>query len=88
MGFPSTNDGPVDRPVTPPDLSIARAASLKPLHEIGAELGMGTHLLEPYGDSVAKIKLKAAEELADRPAAKYVLVSAITPTPLGEARPR
>jgi formate--tetrahydrofolate ligase len=70
----------------PSDLEIAREAKLKPLDEIAAGMGIGTHLLEPYGDAVAKIKLDAIEELADRPKAKYVLISAITPTPLGEGK--
>jgi formate--tetrahydrofolate ligase len=70
----------------PSDLEIAREAKLKPLHELAAGIGIGPHLLEPYGDAVAKIKLEAIEELADRPKAKYVLISAITPTPLGEGK--
>ena len=70
----------------PSDLAIAREASLKPLDEVGAAIGLGPHLLEPYGEHVAKIKLDAIDELADRPLAKYVLVSAITPTPLGEGK--
>ena len=70
----------------PTDLEIARKARLEPLEEIAASLGIGGHLLEPYGESVAKIKLEAVEELAERPKAKYVLVSAITPTPLGEGK--
>jgi formate--tetrahydrofolate ligase len=56
------------------------------LSEIADGMGIGEHLLEPYGDSVAKIKLEAIEELEDRPLAKYVVVSAITPTPLGEGK--
>src|ERR687894_2624731 len=68
------------------DLQIAREARLKPLEEIAGEMSIGPHLLEPYGDAVAKIKLEAIEELKDRPRAKYVLVSAITPTPLGEGK--
>ena len=70
----------------PSDLEIARQAKLKPLSEIADGMGIGEHLLEPYGDSVAKIKLEAIEELEDRPLAKYVVVSAITPTPLGEGK--
>src|SRR5215472_13519960 len=70
----------------PSDLDIARAASLKPLDDIAHELGIGEHLLEPYGESVVKIKLAAIDELADRPKAKYVVVTAITPTPLGEGK--
>ncbi len=70
----------------PSDLEIARAAALKPMNEIAASMGIGEHLLEPYGSTVAKIKLEAIAELADRPKAKYVVVSAITPTPLGEGK--
>ncbi len=73
MGFPS-------------DLEIAQNAQLAPLNDIAAQMGIGPHLLEPHGDSVAKIKLEAIEELADRPKAKYVVVSAVTPTPLGEGK--
>ncbi len=70
----------------PSDLEIARGASLKPLDDVAAEMGIGSHLLEPYGEQVMKVKLAAIEELADRPLAKYVVVSAITPTPLGEGK--
>ncbi len=70
----------------PSDLDIAQAAQLKPLGDIAAEMGIGPHLLEPHGDDVAKIRLGAIEELADRPRARYVVVSAITPTPLGEGK--
>src|SRR6266576_781290 len=70
----------------PSDLDIARAALLKPLDDIAHELGIGEHLLEPYGESVVKLKLAAIDELADRPKAKYVVVTAITPTPLGEGK--
>ena len=73
MGFPS-------------DLEIAQAAPLAPLTDIAAQMGIGKHLIEPYGDSLAKIKLSALDELSDRPKAKYVVVSAITPTPLGEGK--
>ena len=70
----------------PSDLDIARSALLKPLDDVAHELGIGPHLLEPYGESVVKIKLAAIGALADRPAAKYVVVTAITPTPLGEGK--
>src|SRR5499427_820314 len=70
----------------PTDLEIARGAHLKPVDDIAGEMGLGLHLLEPYGEQVMKIKLDAIEELADRPTAKYVVVSAITPTPLGEGK--
>src|SRR5680860_1079568 len=68
------------------DLQIARSAALRPLGDIAGEMGIGEHLLQPYGHGVAKIRLAAISELADRPRARYVLVSAITPTPLGEGK--
>ncbi|HLS13054.1 MAG TPA: formate--tetrahydrofolate ligase, partial [Beutenbergiaceae bacterium] len=71
---------------TPGNLQIARSASLKPIEEIAEQMGLGQHLLEPYGRGVAKIDLAAIDELADRPRAKYIVVSAITPTPLGEGK--
>ena len=70
----------------PTDLEIARSAKPKPLSDIAAQMGLGEHLLEPYGEGVAKVKLAAVEELAGRPRARYVVVSAITPTPLGEGK--
>ena len=70
----------------PSDLEIARGAQLKPVDDIASELGLGMHLLEPYGEQVMKIKLSAIGELADAPKAKYVVVTAITPTPLGEGK--
>src|SRR6266487_1586140 len=68
------------------DLEIARQATPKPLSEIAAQMGLGEHLLEPYGEGVAKVKLEAIEALAGRSKARYVVVSAITPTPLGEGK--
>ena len=70
----------------PSDLEIARGAALKPLEDVAAEMGIASHLLEPYGEQVVKIKLAAIGELAGRERAKYVVVSAITPTPLGEGK--
>src|SRR5206468_11464263 len=70
----------------PSDLEIARQAKLLPMPEIAKRMGIAPELLEPYGHDVAKIKLEAIDELAGRPKAKYVVVSAITPTPLGEGK--
>ncbi len=70
----------------PTDLDISRSTALRPIGAIAEQLGLGEHLIEPYGRNVAKISLDAIEELADRPAGKYVVVSAITPTPLGEGK--
>lgn len=70
----------------PGNLEIARAACLKPIEDVAGEMGLGSHLLEPYGRDVTKVSLEAIAELADRPRAKYVVVTAITPTPLGEGK--
>ncbi|HVC75604.1 MAG TPA: formate--tetrahydrofolate ligase [Candidatus Micrarchaeaceae archaeon] len=70
----------------PTDLEIARRARLLPMPDIAAQMGIGSHLLEPYGYDVAKIRLEAIDELASQPKAKYVVVSAVTPTPLGEGK--
>ena len=68
------------------DLEIARAATLLPIEEVAAAAGIDPELLEHYGRHVAKIDLAAMDALADRPRAKYVVVTAITPTPLGEGK--
>lgn len=70
----------------PSDLEIASQASLRPLEEIAAASGIPVEHLEPYGKGAAKIDLAAIEAMADRPRARYVIVSAITPTPLGEGK--
>jgi formate--tetrahydrofolate ligase len=70
----------------PSDLQIAKGAKLKPLTDISNMMGIEEGFLEPYGRHVAKVRLDAIEALKDRPRAKYVVVSAITPTPLGEGK--
>ena len=70
----------------PTALEIARQATLKPIAEIAEDVGIPPWLTELHGEHVAKIDLKAIDELADRPKAKYVVVTAITPTPLGEGK--
>ena len=68
------------------DLEIARNATLKPIESIAEEMGLSPDLIEPYGRHVLKVDLRAIEQLAHRPRAKYVVVTAITPTPLGEGK--
>ncbi|WP_309713232.1 formate--tetrahydrofolate ligase, partial [Pseudolysinimonas sp.] len=68
------------------DLAISRAAIRRPLADVAADMGIGPHLLEPYGPAATKISLDAIDELKDRPRAKYVVVTAITPTPLGSGK--
>src|SRR5579875_627944 len=68
------------------DLEIARGASMKPIAEVAEGMGIPADLLEPYGKYVAKINLDAIETLKKRRKARYVVMSAITPTPLGEGK--
>lgn len=70
----------------PSDLEIASQAHLRPLTEVASSAGIPLENLELYGTGTAKIQLEAMEDLAQRPNAKYVVVSAITPTPLGEGK--
>ena len=68
------------------DLAIAQEAKLKPITQIAAEAGINEDELEPYGKWKAKVKLDILERLKDRPDGKYIDVTAITPTPLGEGK--
>src|SRR3990172_4375410 len=71
----------------PSDLEIARAATPRPILEVARDLGLRDDEVEPYGFTKAKIGLAAIERLeAERPRGKYVVVTAISPTPLGEGK--
>nr|MBC7244047.1 formate--tetrahydrofolate ligase [Chloroflexota bacterium] len=70
----------------PSDIEIAQAARLRPIREVAAELGLSEDDLDLYGKYKAKVHLDVLERLKDRPNAKYVDVTAITPTPLGEGK--
>jgi formyltetrahydrofolate synthetase len=73
------------RPV-PSDIDIAQEAKLKPILQVAEELGIRPNELELYGPYKAKVKLEILERLKNRPNGKYVDVTAITPTPLGEGK--
>jgi len=70
----------------PSDLEIATAATPLPLCEVAAQAEIPTDYLEPYGSGAAKISLDAIEAMSNKPRARYVVVTAITPTPLGEGK--
>jgi formate--tetrahydrofolate ligase len=71
----------------PSDLEIARSVTPRPIIEIAHELGLRDDEIELYGSVKAKITLAGIERLeAERPRGKYVLVTAISPTPLGEGK--
>src|SRR5271157_1761960 len=73
------------RPV-PSDIEIAQEATFKPIIQVAEEAGIKPEELEFYGPYKAKVKLEILERLKDRPNGKYVDVTAITPTPLGEGK--
>jgi formate--tetrahydrofolate ligase len=68
------------------DIEIAHQATLRPAREIGEDLGLLPDEIEPNGRHKAKVSLRVLDRLAGRPDGKYVLVTAITPTPLGEGK--
>jgi formyltetrahydrofolate synthetase len=70
----------------PSDIDIAQAATPLPITQIAAEAGILPEELELYGKSKAKVHLSVRDRLKDAPNGKYVVVTAITPTPLGEGK--
>ncbi len=70
----------------PSDIEIAQAATLKPIQEIADSLGIRTDELELYGKNKAKVSLGIVDRLKNVPNGKYIVVTAITPTPLGEGK--
>ncbi|HET7180853.1 MAG TPA: formate--tetrahydrofolate ligase [Candidatus Limnocylindrales bacterium] len=73
--------------MTMSDLDIARSVTPRPIVDVARDLGLHDDEIEPYGSTKAKITLAAIERLErERPRGKYVLVTAISPTPLGEGK--
>ena len=71
----------------PSDLEIARSVTPRPIADVARDLGIRHDELELYGPTKAKVTLAAIERLeAERPRGRYVVVTAITPTPLGEGK--
>ena len=70
----------------PSSLEIAQNATLRPIADVAAAAGLLPEEIEPYGRYKAKVDLSVIERLADRPDAKLVNVTAITPTPAGEGK--
>ncbi len=68
------------------DLEIAQAAEIKPILEIARSLGLEEDDLELYGKYKAKVHLDVLDRFKDRPNGKYIDITAITPTPLGEGK--
>jgi len=70
----------------PSDIAIAQAAEVKPILEIAKQLGLEEKELMPFGWYKAKVELSLVERLQNNPDGKYINVTAITPTPLGEGK--
>jgi formate--tetrahydrofolate ligase len=71
----------------PSDLEIARSVQPRPIVDVAHDLGIRDDELERYGPTKAKVTLEAIRRLeAERPRGRYVVVTAITPTPLGEGK--
>jgi formate--tetrahydrofolate ligase len=68
------------------DIEIARAATMKPIAEIAAAMGIPDESLEPYGRFKAKIQMSWIKQQQDREDGKLILVTAINPTPAGEGK--
>ncbi len=70
----------------PSSLQIAQDATLRPIADIALELGLLPDEIELYGRFKAKIRLEVLDRLSDRPNGKEIIVTAVTPTPLGEGK--
>ena len=70
----------------PSDIDIAQEAKLKPILVIAEEVGLLPDELEKHGEFKAKVRLSVLKRLKDVPDGKYIEVTAITPTPLGEGK--
>src|SRR5512142_2132953 len=70
----------------PSDIEIAQAVELRPILEVAEEVGLKPEELELFGKYKAKIHLEVRDRLASLPNGKYIDVTAITPTPLGEGK--
>ncbi len=70
----------------PSDIEVAQAHDLRPIKEIAESVGLTEDDLDYYGKYKAKVHLDVLEKFADRPNGKYIDVTAITPTPLGEGK--
>jgi len=68
------------------EIAHAHAAAMRPVREIAHRYEIPERCFEPYGGFKAKLRLSLLEELADRPRGRYIVVTAINPTPLGEGK--
>ncbi|WQF89036.1 Putative formate-tetrahydrofolate ligase, FTHFS, tetrahydrofolate dehydrogenase/cyclohydrolase [Colletotrichum destructivum] len=70
----------------PSDIEVSRSQNPKQITRLAKEVGIASHELEPYGAYKAKVDLSLLKRLDHRRNGKYVVVTGITPTPLGEGK--
>ncbi|XP_059952009.1 C-1-tetrahydrofolate synthase, cytoplasmic isoform X3 [Mesoplodon densirostris] len=70
----------------PSDIDISRSCKPKPIVKLAREIGLSSEEVELYGETKAKVLLSVLERLKHQPDGKYVVVTGITPTPLGEGK--
>ncbi|XP_029453975.1 C-1-tetrahydrofolate synthase, cytoplasmic isoform X2 [Rhinatrema bivittatum] len=70
----------------PSDIEISRSCTPKPIGHLAAEIGLLSEEVELYGQTKAKVLLSTVKRLKDQQDGKYVVVTGITPTPLGEGK--
>ncbi|MFQ5915687.1 MAG: formate--tetrahydrofolate ligase [Nitrospinota bacterium] len=70
----------------PTDVEIAQSAKLRPIAEVAEQIGLGREEIEPFGRFKAKVRLEALARRADGQDGRLIMVTAMTPTPLGEGK--
>ncbi|HNC49116.1 MAG TPA: formate--tetrahydrofolate ligase, partial [bacterium] len=68
------------------DIEIAQESPITPITEIAKKIGLNASDIELYGEHKAKIKLEVLDRLKDKKIGKFIFVTAINPTPLGEGK--
>ncbi|PMO27833.1 formate--tetrahydrofolate ligase [Vibrio breoganii] len=68
------------------DIEISRSAPLRPIADVATAVGLHADEIQTHGQHKAKVSLKALKRLENKKTGKLVVVTAITPTPLGEGK--
>jgi formyltetrahydrofolate synthetase len=82
----TTDHTRTSRPAMPSDIQISQSSVYVPIANIASQAGILPQELELYGDAKAKVRLAILNRLKRKPSGKYVVITAITPTPLGEGK--
>ncbi|PMG03609.1 formate--tetrahydrofolate ligase [Vibrio breoganii] len=68
------------------DIEISRSTPLRPIADVATAVGLHADEIQTHGQHKAKVSLKALKRLENKKTGKLVVVTAITPTPLGEGK--